>query len=68
MREVNSISRRNALALNGRNSLPCTVRTSRQPNGWLSDMVKISEGDWSANDRLVRIAKERKFRTPSYDL
>ena len=30
MREVNSMSRGNVLAQNRRNSLPCTVKTSRQ--------------------------------------
>ena len=30
MHDINSMSRRNALAQNRHNSLPCTVRTSRQ--------------------------------------
>ncbi len=53
MRDINSMSRGNALAPNRRNSAPCTVRTSRQRsfnqrvNCLLCSIVRIYEGDGS---------------------
>ena len=71
MHDINSKSRENALAPNGCNSLPCTVRTNRQRYVikvlWLGSMngMGLAQGAWVWSLVVVRMAIVLKYcKTP----